>query len=525
MYKNFLLFVILLMISCTVHDNKEQRTTVPERGAMERANDKLIDLDETNDEVAIKDIYAKSVSQFGITWTFDKKYQIGQFANGDNWVVGPVNIISINPPSIEINGTTTVKGFTPGSGPGAKIRIMNGAMINPSPKKGALQGYDNEMYRWVPQKGQRLYDGNYDSSLNVALNVSKANPLTVSPGSSLVSTISLEKGYRPQPKTAAILTVLASPAPKGSFRPPYSGSDKTVKFNQNALKYNLLKKLAKVSSTPELSSVERYLERPWLDHVPNWVGRYSHPVENMPDYGREMSIQIGEAALMLHLDLTNEQKETLLIRYVQLGIDLFGIIKDGGKDNWLPAGGQTQGRKWPIMFAGFMLDDAEMKNIGKKSGDYLYSNGHGLDNFPPDYIQFNEDGQTFYVSQDEVERTRSEKWKPDHRNVKKGETLRYEPSDIGMPEWGIHHTKAPFQDNKHWDALYRRCCTANSYGGFVLAALIMGLRSEWNHNALFDYMDRYMSIEEKGQWTRQRPKFVEDMWDKYRDDYPPVWEK
>jgi len=521
--KKFILFVILLMISCTVHDNNEQRTTVPERGAMERANDKLIDLDETNDEVAIEDTYAKSVSQFGITWTFDKEYQVGQFANGDYWVIGPVNIISINPPSIEINGTTTVDGFTPGSGPGAKIRIMNGSMINPSPEKGALQGYDNEMYQWHPSG--RIYGGHYDSSLNVALNVSKANQLTVSPGSSLVSTISLEKGYRPQLKTAAILTVLASPAPKGSFRPPYSGSDKTVKFNQNGLKYNLLKKLAKVSSTPELSSVERYFERPWVDHVPNWVGRYCHPAENMPDYGREMATQIGEAALMLHLDLTNEQKETLLIRYVQLGIDLFGIIKDGGKDNWLPNGGHTQGRKWPIMFAGFILDVAEMKKIGKKSGDYLYLNGHGLDNFPPDYIQFNEDGQTFYVSQDDVDRTHGEKWKLDHRNVKKGQTLMYETSDIGMPEWGIHHTKVPFQDNKHWNAIYRRCCTANSYGGFVLAALIMELRSEWNHNALFDYMDRYMSIEEKGQWTRQRSRFVEDMWDKYRDDYPPVWEE
>jgi len=129
------------------------------------------------------------------------------------------------------------------------------------------------------------------------------------------------------------------------------------------------------------------------------------------------------------------------------------------------------------------------------------------------------------VSQDDVDRTHSEKWKPDHRNVKKGETLMYKPSDIGMPEWGIRHTTNPFLDNKHWSAGYRRCCTANSYGGFVLAALIMDLRSEWNHNALFDYMDRYMSIEEKGQWTRQRSRFVEDMWDKYRDDYPPVWEE
>ena len=38
---------------------------------------------------------ATSVSQFGITWTFSADCQTGQYANGDYWVVGPVNIITI----------------------------------------------------------------------------------------------------------------------------------------------------------------------------------------------------------------------------------------------------------------------------------------------------------------------------------------------------------------------------------------------------------------------------------------------
>ena len=40
---------------------------------------------------------ATSVSQFGITWTFNRDYPTGQFANGDWWVVGPVTITSISP--------------------------------------------------------------------------------------------------------------------------------------------------------------------------------------------------------------------------------------------------------------------------------------------------------------------------------------------------------------------------------------------------------------------------------------------
>ena len=35
---------------------------------------------------------ATSVSQFGVTWSFSQDRPVGQFANGDWWVVGPVTI-------------------------------------------------------------------------------------------------------------------------------------------------------------------------------------------------------------------------------------------------------------------------------------------------------------------------------------------------------------------------------------------------------------------------------------------------
>ena len=46
------------------------------------------------------------ISQFGITWTFAQPVTYGQFANGDYWVVGPVQIASIDPPSADIGGRT-----------------------------------------------------------------------------------------------------------------------------------------------------------------------------------------------------------------------------------------------------------------------------------------------------------------------------------------------------------------------------------------------------------------------------------
>ena len=39
----------------------------------------------------------KSVSQYGITWTFEQPAPVGQFINGDFYVVGPVTIANVGP--------------------------------------------------------------------------------------------------------------------------------------------------------------------------------------------------------------------------------------------------------------------------------------------------------------------------------------------------------------------------------------------------------------------------------------------
>jgi len=65
---------------------------------------------------------ANQISQYGITWTFDKDYRVGQFANGDHWVVGPVTIVCISPASIVTAG-----------------RTINGSMLDPV----SGQGFDS----------------------------------------------------------------------------------------------------------------------------------------------------------------------------------------------------------------------------------------------------------------------------------------------------------------------------------------------------------------------------------------------
>jgi len=431
------------------------------------------------------------VSQFGITWTFDKDYTVGRFANGDYWIVGPVTIVKIQPVSVELNG-----------------RTINGSMINPSPRLGQAQGYDSAAY------GRYARPGNFNPDLNVARpnnkQLSRSNPLVVQPNCSLVSTEStLQTNDRTQLKTAAILTVLDEPAEEGSFRPPYCGTDKSVRFNKEQLDYSLLASLKPVPGTPRLAEVESYFERPWIDHVPLWPATALHPADNMPAYGREIATQIGIGALMLHLNFSNNQKEKLLVRYVQLGIDLYGIVQDGGEKNWTGMGGHASGRKWPILFAGLVLNDPNMKNIGRTDVPN-YGPSH------PEYVHFGEDDQTFYVTQLDVEATHSAQWNPDRRDAQK---IPYEQEDIGLPEWGIVHAIDPERSNKFWSTTYRQV-SSPCWGGFVLAAHIMGVKDLWNHDALFDYKDRYMQVET--DW-KQTSRFVLSMWNAYRKDYGPVW--
>lgn len=451
------IWIVLLLLFACGSSNVDGNTT-----------DVLPDVDRTD----------HFITQFGITWYFDQAYQTGQFANGDYWVVGSVTIVGIDPPSGVLNG-----------------RTLNGSMVNPDPMDGNTQGYDSAAY------GQ--YGPYFDAAMNVARpnnqDLSTSNSLMLPVNSSLVSSISVAAaGNRPQLQTAAILTVLSNAPPDGSFRPAYSNPDKTISFNKSQIDFSLLSTLTPVTNTLDPATVDRYFERPWIDHVPNWTGRYIHPVDNMNDYGREIATTIGTGALMLNLDYTNAEKETLAIRFIQLGIDLYGIIEAGGTDNWVPNGGHASGRKLPILMAGHLLDDNAVKNIGQRAD-----------------VLFGEDGQTFYVTQTDIDNTHDAAWNPDDRSPAEP----YELIDIDLPEWGIRHATNPFADNKAWTATYRLCCTANAWSGIVLTTHIMGLKTTWNHNALFDYQDRYMNIEAVGTWTRAWSDFQESMWDTYRSSY------
>ena len=239
-----------------------------------------------------------------------------------------------------------------------------------------------------------------------------------------------------------------------------------------------------------IDKVLRLYERPWIDHMKTWL-RVS-PLENNPSYGREVSRAVGDGAVMLLLDIDPDKKEKLLIRYTQLGIDLFGLSENGM--HWQADGGHYSGRKYPILFAGLMLDNKDMLSVS-------------------DSVNFQEDQQTYY----------------------------------GKSFWGhtvlwqmvVHHgPRQPFEekDPATWDKMdrrsngYRTCCNGHSWIGIALAARYMNLIEDWNHDAFFDYCDRWMDpadlpIQSKRQgnhtWdNKATDKWVTDMWLAYRNSAP-----
>lgn len=418
---------------------------------------------------------ATSVSQFGFTWTFSQDKTVGQYANGDWWVVGPVTITRISPACV-----TDSTGWT-----------RNGTMVNPLPGTiNPAQGFDSSVtkYAW------------YDGTLNLAPGFT-GSPLTLAAGSSVVSSVSVgapnTNTSNAQLSDAAILTVVASAPAAGAFRPPPVGTDKVSHWNVSSLNYGILQKLAPVASTPDLATVTGYFERPWLALKEAASVQSMSPVNNMPDYGRDQAQRLSLGLLSLHLNYTDAQKATLYVRLVQIGIDIYGSVKAGMvfTDN----GGTNAGRKAPLVLAALALNDANMLD---------WANG-------ANHFVFAEDRQTFYVTQADVGRVM---YTADGRPR---ET--YTQAMVGLPEWGEQHTNSPNRDASNWSSAFYRWVGGGWHGNVLAILLIPGGQAAWNHPVTFAYADRYWSLESSGGQTGQSwsgvnaiSPFVWDMWTYYR---------
>jgi hypothetical protein len=405
-----------------------------------------------------------AVDRHGVTWTFDKPVACGRFANGDWWVVGPVDIVAIHP-ACRVDGD----------------RVRHGSMLDPDPTA-TTQGYDSG----TPTDGRH---GAYEAARNVGLGVSRQQPLRLAAGRSLVSAISHPMpGQSPQLESAAVLTCLAEPPPPNAFRPPYCAGDKSCRWTADRLDFGRLQDLEAVAQAPRLTDLAERLAPTWLDHLGGRAGANLHPRGSMPTFGRDLADLVGLAGLALHLERPRDEKRTLAIPLVQFGLDVYGIVRAGGR--FVADGGNGAGRKFPLLLAGTLLHDDDLLRACRQ---------HSL--------AFAEDVQTFVVAETA----------PGVVNHGHGG---YGKEDIGLSDWGQRHADDPSLDDKTWTGdPYRRCCTVNAWLGFVLATRLLGQQEAWGHPPLFEYVDRYLQVEPRGSWMRAFQPFAERMWDRYRAEF------
>lgn len=188
--------------------------TTPKVLYVTMVNDPAFEKSAKVDDLPLK----SSVTQYGITWTFEKHTPVGQFVNGDYYVVGPTTIVAITP--------------EPKNG-------RNGSCLNPSATI-EKAGFDS-----------RILYGRYDPKLFLA------PPIMLKPGDSLLSSISLEEIHTVKPmlwrigkdqrspvRTVAVLACLDAPVPSDAFRPSYSGKEHRIYLARD-LKRDLLPRLPK----------------------------------------------------------------------------------------------------------------------------------------------------------------------------------------------------------------------------------------------------------------------------------------
>ncbi len=274
--------------------------------------------------ISAETVQVSSISQYGVTWTFDKQYTSGKFVNGDYWVLGPISITSISPaPNAQRNGT----------------------MVNPTAAD--KQAFDSRAPDWNANAGVTTF------------------PLTINVDSSVLSSISRTdcvSNCRPAVDVIAVLTVLMNKPPNDGatiFRPSYAGSTKSLWSSADLRTERLPVFPMPVSNNiPSLDAIATNFSMPWVDYMTSWTGGYIHPLQAMPNYGGDMVMSINEAAFRLMLNDTIQEKMPALINYLQYGVDLFGCISSGTQ---FPAdGGHALGRLVPLAYAAFLLNGGEI---------------------------------------------------------------------------------------------------------------------------------------------------------------------
>jgi len=423
-----------------------------------------------------------SVTQNTITLNFDADYTVGQFVNGDYYIVAPSGMVLTSTSPASVSAT----------------RDVNGCMVNPSHSNGQ-QGYD-EQITWAPSSYAP-----YNASLNAVLDASSGNKKTIPVNSSLVCVRSQTAAQQlPAFTDMAVFTVLSSAPPAGSFRPGYMGTDKTIPHNISDIDYSKLGTVTPASNAPTFASIEEPTAKVWYEAFAHWVGRYFRATNNVPipnyGYGSNMATVLGQGLLLLNSNYSNSTKQKLLYQLLQYAIDIENCMDNGVV--WPANGGHGHGRKTVLTLGGVVFNDAGMK---------------AKLNYTTNPTAWAEDTHLWVISSADYSRTVTG-W-----SGETGTVTQYSAgvTPVGTVEWGWDHISSPTYDNAARTATYRDDWGSNIAG--MLSVLIMGGKSLWARPETFDYAERFRAFMTQGTvgvWGTYTPgTWVTAMYDTYWSTY------
>lgn len=413
-----------------------------------------------------------TITHYEITWTFDKAYETGRFANGDWWVVGPVTITRITPDFQDYDYWD----FTTSKEKGVVIKKINGWQVNPTAR--GKQGFDEANYE-------------FDASLVPAL------PYAASPGQSIVKAIcdtdpanmDSRSHYNPDSRTlghcrlltAAVLTVVdAIPPDSGRtvFRPPYVDTDKPY-YSVNGLRTDLLPSLPIVPLAPTLEWVETNFGRVQVEHMggngSTVPGAFLKPRLNMTSaYQPHNAVRNMKGALRLLHDDPLPDRMKGLIAFVQYGIDMYHFVLSG--QTWCCGGyGVQPGHKLPLVLAATLLDHADMKKVAGEKDFFLENRG----------ITLSSTGNAIWGGRDDYAHDQEFSY---WDYIIKGTGVR--TGNANDPYGYIDQTMT----RTEFSEAYQLCCLSHPYKGEGLVALLIpGMKDVWNDPGFFQYIDRWVN--------------------------------
>lgn len=434
------------------------------------------------------------VAQFGVTFNFGVGRPVGQYANGDYWVLGPVSIASITPEGTTHSGTD-------GDGVPYAGRVVHGTMVNPGNRVFAVGGLlanntNNSNQGW-DTLGEGIGGLNaYEAGFNVDPGKT-GSPLAVTTGSvvKFVSNLdSLPIQNRPAGNDMVVLSVVDAIPADNAIRPGIARAAMASPCSTSDFDLTVFQSLAAPATAPTYAEVLDGIDRAIESTLPDFINNTSSKgINNHPEYGRNVGNLIHQALLYLHLDIaTDAERTTILSHLMALADDLVARAEENSVT--LGGGGGNQWKKPVIAVCAAVLGasaPASWLTYLGSANNYRWA----------------EDSQVFTVGEFDIALPR---FTTDGRPR---DPYTYEM--LGSAEWGEAASYLPERSGSNWDAYYRDVVAYSLIGGTLAVELTTGAKTLWDHPEFWLYMDTVHLRRNEGSPGNTAPAFVVDMLDSF----------